>query len=76
MIVTKIGDSLGIRLSAEDVARLGLKEGDKVVVKPLDITSATITDPLARKKALEDLLRFEGMMPAGFKFDRDEANER
>lgn len=76
MIVTKIGDSLGIRLSAEDVARLGLKEGDKVVVKPLDITPATITDPLARKKALEDLRRFEGMMPAGFKFDRDEANER
>ncbi|MBC7581225.1 MAG: AbrB family transcriptional regulator [Tardiphaga sp.] len=76
MIVTKIGDSLGIRLSAEDVARLGLKEGDKVVVKPLDITPAIMTDPLARKKALEDLRRFEGMMPAGFKFDRDEANER
>ncbi|MDB5654249.1 MAG: transcriptional regulator/antitoxin, MazE [Tardiphaga sp.] len=76
MIVTKIGDSLGIRLSAEDVARLGLKEGDKVVVKPLDITPATLTDPSARKTALEDLRRFEGMMPADFKFDRDEANER
>ena len=76
MIVTRIGDSLGIRLTAEDVARLGLKEGDVVVVKPLDVTPATITDPAERKAAIERLRRFEGMMPADYKFDRDEANER
>lgn len=76
MIVTKIGDSLGIRLSEEDVARLGLKEGDMVVVKPLDVTPATITNPAERKAALEDLRRFQGMMPADYKFNRDEANER
>ena len=76
MIVIRIGDSLGIRLTAEDVARLGLKEGDEVVVKPLDVTPATITDPAERKAAIERLRRFEGMMPADYKFDRDEANER
>ena len=76
MIVTKIGDSLGIRLSEEDIARLGLKEGDMVVVKPLDVTPATITNPAERKAALEDLRRFQGMMPADYKFNRDEANER
>ena len=76
MIVTRIGDSLGIRLTAEDVARLGLKEGDVVVVKSLDVTPATITDPAERKAAIERLRRFEGMMPADYKFDRDEANER
>lgn len=76
MIVSKLGDTLIVRLPDDIVETLGLKEGDKVVVKPLNITPATITDPLARKKALEDLRRFEGMMPAGFKFNRDEANER
>ena len=76
MIVSKLGDSLIVRLSDDVVETLGLKEGDKVVVRPLDITPATITDPLARKKALEDLRRFRGTLPADFKFNREEANER
>lgn len=75
MIVSKWGDSLAVRLSADDVVRLGLKEGDKVLVTPL-VTPAALTDPVARRKALEELRQFEGMTPAGFKFDRDEANER
>lgn len=76
MIVSKLGDSLIVRLSEDVVKTLGLKEGDKVVVKPLDVTPAALTDPLARRKALDELRRFEGMMPADFKFNRDEANER
>ena len=76
MIVSKLGDSLIVRLPDDVVETLGLKEGDKVVVRPLDITPATITDPLERKKALEDLRRFRGTLPANFKFNREEANER
>ena len=89
MIVTRIGDSLGIRLTAEDVARLGLKEGDMVEVEvrragepaprkpdPDGSYPPLITDPAERKAAIERLRRFEGMMPADYKFDRDEANER
>jgi antitoxin MazE len=87
MIITKIGDDLAVRLSADDVARLGLKEGDEVEVKragepaprkpdPDGSYPPLITDPAERRAAIERLRRFEGMMPADFRFNRDEANER
>lgn len=87
MLVSKIGDDLAVRLSADDVARLGLKEGDQVEVKraaeavsvklsPDGSQPPLITDPVERKAVLASLRRFRGMMPADFKFDRDEANER
>lgn len=76
MIVTKIGDSLGIRLSEEDVARLGLKEGDTVEV---EVKRAILSPEAAQKRrdeALERLRSFRGTLPANFKFNREEANER
>jgi antitoxin MazE len=85
MLVSKIGDDLAVRLSADDAARLGLKEGDQVEIRrtaeqpqlnPDGSQPPLITDPAERKAALESLLRFRGMMPADFKFNRDEANER
>lgn len=87
MLVSKIGDDLAVRLSADDVARLGLKEGDVVEVRrateevslklnPDGSQSPSITDPAERKAVLDSLRRFQGMMPADFKFNRDEANER
>ena len=89
MIITKIGDILSVALPAEEVARLGLKEGDEVMVEvrragepaprkpdPDGSYPPLITDPVERKAAIERLRRFEGMMPADFKFNRDEANER
>ena len=89
MIVTRIGDSLAVRLSAEDVTRLGLKEGDEVVVEirragepaprkadPDGSYPPLITDPAERKAAVERLRRFRGILPDDFKFDRDEANAR
>ncbi|QDM18734.1 AbrB family transcriptional regulator [Tardiphaga sp. vice352] len=78
MIVTKIGDSLAVRLSADDVARLGLKEGDEVVVEVKRAEPQVSTEEAAkrREEAFERLRNFQGMMPPDFKFDRDEANER
>lgn len=89
MIVTRIGDSLAVRLPADDVARLGLKEGDEVEVElrragepaprkpdPDGSYPPLITDPAERKAAIERLRRFEGILPDDFKFDRDEANAR
>ena len=87
MLVSKIGDDLAVRLSADDAERLGLKEGDQVEVRragepvprqpdPDGSYPPLITDPAERKAAVERLRRFEGMMPADFKLNRDEANER
>ena len=39
MLVSKIGDDLAVRLSAEDVERLGLKEGDEVEITRADETA-------------------------------------
>lgn len=77
MIVTKIGDSLAVRLSADDVARLGLKEGDEVVVEVKRAEPQVSTEEAAkRREEAFERLKLQGMMPPDFKFDRDEANER
>jgi antitoxin MazE len=80
MIVSKWGDSLAVRLSDDDVARLGLKEGDEVVVE-VKRAEPPPTEPdqaeIARREALLlEMRRFRGALPADFKFDREEANER
>ena len=76
MIVSKLGDSLIVRLPDDVVEAKGFKEGDVVEVMPIGSRPPLITDPEERLKALDRLRRFEGMMPADFKFNRDEANER
>ena len=78
MIVTRIGDSLGIRLTAEDVARLGVKEGDMVEVEVKRTESQESPEEAQRRRdeALERLRSFRGTLPADFKFNREEANER
>ncbi len=79
MIVTKIGDRLAVALPADDVARLGLKEGDEVEVE-VKRTKNTLSSEDVRKLTpdawLKRMERFSGMLPDDFKFDRDEANER
>ena len=78
MIVSKWGDSLAVRLSEDDVARLGLKEGDEVEVEVKKAEPQRSPEEAAKRRAeaFEQLRSFRGMMPADFKFDRDEANER
>lgn len=76
MKVAKWGNSLAIRLPAAVVEALGLKEGDEIDVR----VSKESALELANKPTLEEmddaLKRFEGWLPADFKFDRDEAHER
>lgn len=76
MRVAKWGNSLAIRLPASVVDALELKEGD-------DIELVVRTDDefeVARKPGREELIKrlraFRGRLPADFKFDRDELNER
>jgi antitoxin MazE len=78
MIVTRIGDSLAVRLSADDVARLGLKEGDEVEVEVKRAEPQASPEEAQRRRdeALERLRSFRGTLPADFKFNREEANER
>lgn len=73
MQVSKWGNSLAVRLPAKLVEELGLKEGDEVEVR----AAGSGTLEVSRKPSADELFdKFRGTMPADFKFDRDEANER
>jgi antitoxin MazE len=75
MKVARWGNSLAVRLPAAVVAAMGLQEGDKVQITAgegeLTPQRARDTDELwARLHALREKL------PADFRFNREEANER
>ncbi len=75
MQVSKWGNSLAVRLPAKLVEQLGLKEGDDVEIVAADHGLAIARTP-DRLELLAELRKFRGIMPAHFKFDREEANER
>lgn len=78
MQVSKWGNSLAVRLPADVVETLGLKEGDDIDLRvDIDNTlSLAVVKKLSRAELHEKLKRFEGMAPKGYVFNRDEANER
>ena len=78
MQVSKWGNSLAVRLPKALVEELGLKEGDE-----LDVVAArkgaieVETKEERRQRAIENMrARNWPPLPADYKFDRDEANER
>ena len=73
--VVKIGGELAILLPIGDVMRLGLKEGDDVEVKG-PVPKSAARPAMTREEGLAVLQKYRGIVPPGFKFDRDEANER
>ena len=80
MKVSKWGNSLAVRLPAEIVEKLGVKEGDEIYSIPGFSEEPIVR--IARKKTREELMRrLEEISetvtwPANYKFDRDEANAR
>lgn len=76
MQVSKWGNSLAIRLPKAIVELLGLKEGDEVEITVRDDRTLGIERDEKRKRALQRLKELGGPLPEGFKFDREEANER
>jgi antitoxin MazE len=76
MRVSKWGNSLALRLPAEVVEILGLKEGDKVEVKVLAEREFGVNLDRRKERAIEALRNLGWNFPSDFKFDREEANER
>jgi len=74
MQVGKWGNSLAVRLSASVVEVLGLKEGDEIEVA--GNRAFRVARDTKRKEALATLRALSRPMPPGFRFSRDEANER
>jgi len=76
MQVAKWGNSLAVRLPQAVVEVLGLKEGDSIEIHVVDRRSFAIEKAMTSKQLLERLRKYRGRLPAGFKFDRLEANAR
>ena len=79
MKVSKWGNSLAVRLPAEIIEKLGLKEGDEVYSVP-GMSEEGVT--LKRKKTLDEMwarvdeIAEKAQIPAGYKFSRDEIYDR
>jgi antitoxin MazE len=81
MKVAKWGNSLAVRLPKDVVEALGLKENDEVELVPAGADNRTFavvadSEQSRREAALAEIRKLRGMIPADYKFDRDEANER
>jgi antitoxin MazE len=76
MQVAKWGNSLAVRLPQAVVEALELKAGDEIEISISGGRRFEVARDRTRERALAGLRKFRGRLPAGFKFDRDEANER
>ena len=75
MQIARWGNSLAVRLPAELVRELGLKEGDRIEVVAADGALKVRREPSA-EEVLADLRRFRGRLSANARLSRDAAHER
>lgn len=74
MQIGKWGNSLAVRLPREIILKHNLKEGDAIDSRVLD--RALRNAEMTREQALARIEALRRPLPADWKFDRDEANER
>ena len=75
MQVAKWGNSLAVRLPAELVRELGLKEGDQIDLVKDEGALKVRRQPRA-DEVLEGMRRFRGKLPAAQRLSREDAHER
>ena len=76
MQVAKWGNSLAVRIPQAVVEALKLKEGDEIEITIAGMHRFEIGHDRRRQEALKRLRALRRPLPPGFKFDREEANER
>lgn len=76
MQVAKWGNSLAVRLPTAVVEALQLKEGDEIDIRVAGEREFDIDRDRSRERALQRMKQLRKPLPAGWKFDRDEANAR
>ncbi|WP_066419675.1 AbrB/MazE/SpoVT family DNA-binding domain-containing protein [Bordetella ansorpii] len=77
MKIGKWGDSLAVRLPAELVETMGLKEGDVielVIEPPISLSEMAVRKSPSPADVQREFQRFRGRLSADFTFSRDEAN--
>jgi antitoxin MazE len=76
MQIAKWGNSLAVRLPTAVVEALDLKVGDDIAIEVVGERRFEIEKSESAADLLARLRRFRGRLPADFRFDRLEANER
>ena len=76
MQVSKWGNSLAVRLPASIVEALQLKEGDDIEIHVAGARLFRVKKAPGARELLARLRKYRGRLPADFKFDRIEANDR
>jgi len=76
MMVSRWGNSLAVRLPKALVEQLGLAPGDELSVVEASKRQIAVEKVDKRAEFLKQMRQFQWPAPKGYKFDRDEANER
>ncbi len=76
MQVSKWGNSLAVRLPAAVVAVLKLEEGDQIEIEVAAARRFIVKRAEGGAELRRRLRAYRGRLPADFKFDRLQANER
>jgi antitoxin MazE len=76
MQVSKWGNSLAVRLPKKLVEDLGIAEGDDVDVKAADAQTIVISKSDDKSDFIIKLRVLQKPKPAGFVWNRDDANKR
>ncbi|MDO6587214.1 AbrB/MazE/SpoVT family DNA-binding domain-containing protein [Salipiger sp. 1_MG-2023] len=75
MQIAKWGNSLAVRLPAELVRKLNLREGDQIELVPGEAGLAVSRQPRPQE-VLDELRRFRGRLAPEDRLSRDAAHER
>lgn len=76
MQVAKWGNSLAVRLPANVVKTLDLKEGDQIEISVAGSRTFEISRDRRKEEALARLQKLRKQLPSDFTFSREKANER
>jgi antitoxin MazE len=76
MQVAKWGNSLAVRIPSAVADALGLREGDDIAIRIAGDRSFEIERNDTRSTALAKIRSLKIKLPEGWKFGRDEANQR
>ncbi len=76
MQVSKWGNSLAVRLPKALVESLGLAAGDDLEIVEASKARIAVRKADRRAEALQRMAARRWVSPAGYRFDRDEANAR
>jgi antitoxin MazE len=76
MLVARWGNSLAVRLPAAVVEALELEAGDEIEILVAGDRAFAVSRDRRVGRAIERLRRLRRVLPAGFTFDREAANER